>query len=226
MDGLSTNVAAGTRHEEVIYFNTTETAHPKLEAVVPWRFWKHLKTEYDMPLEQSETTGSILEILGMELLVKESTGISVYGSSETAESPGDPENFSYKLSKMANQEQKYLGRIDAGTTVSTTTIITIKPIPWYEKFYSFTPKSDLTNSIFELISRIDSELKSSNFREVDAILRDLEYPQLRPELMMAFLRITHRAKNHLPAWSNSLSRVREILTEKGEDVDGLLIGLD
>jgi len=83
----------------------------------------------------------------------------------------------------------------------------------------------LRRALYAIHRNLDDLLTSSQFDAVDAILVTAPFEWLHPSCRLATLRVTAAAREHLPHWSDALSRVAVSLERDGLSPDELLRGL-
>ena len=84
-----------------------------------------------------------------------------------------------------------------------------------------------TDAALDLIfDQIDEMLLAGKFVEVDQLLQDISPSDYSVELLLGILTATLPAKDELSSRAQFFQQVREVLRERGELKEGLLVGLD
>ena len=82
-----------------------------------------------------------------------------------------------------------------------------------------------TKAILRLYRSINDLLCQGRFDEVDSLLKGTEVESLPLIYLVALLRITYPAKKHLGHWEATYWRIRQHISNRGEDPAVLLVGL-
>jgi len=67
--------------------------------------------------------------------------------------------------------------------------------------------------------------KSSDLAAIDELLSTIDLDKLGVHSLIALVRSTVAARQHLPSWSPTFNKVKNILSSRGEDVERLLVGM-
>lgn len=102
--------------------------------------------------------------------------------------------------------------------------------PKMEAFFDGASRLDKrgqTDAALDIIfDRIDEMLLANEFDRVDRLLREIKLSDFSVDLLLGFLTATLPAKNQLSYRDAFFKRVEQLLHNRGEAQDGLLVGLD
>jgi hypothetical protein len=76
-----------------------------------------------------------------------------------------------------------------------------------------------------LLSKMAELLDSRDFLTIDTILSQVDWKQLSPEIIMAFLRTSVVARENLPSYSVALESSCNELASRGLPVEMIMMGL-
>lgn len=81
------------------------------------------------------------------------------------------------------------------------------------------------DAIDAIYSNVDGLLRAAQFDEVDGLLRAIDADSVPIVRLLAFMSISHVARDRVTAWESFYARVRErIQREHPDRVDELLVG--
>lgn len=94
--------------------------------------------------------------------------------------------------------------------------------------------TDYTVQVMELIDFIDTKTNAisgtpewiSDMADLDTYLSQYDLPNTPSTILVSLLRCTFSIRLHLKIYPDLIRNVYEILTERGEDADKILRGLD
>jgi ABC-type taurine transport system substrate-binding protein len=76
-----------------------------------------------------------------------------------------------------------------------------------------------------MVNALEDLLGQSNFGLLDELLASVDYGEISPEVMVAFVRTTYQARSKLRAWPSAVQKIRNELTLRGFDGSRVLTGL-
>lgn len=72
---------------------------------------------------------------------------------------------------------------------------------------------------------IETNFSESNLSAVNIMLELADLNKLSKRSIGGLVRISARAKNHLPAWSGVYREAKVVLTRNGDDVERIMVGI-
>lgn len=101
------------------------------------------------------------------------------------------------------------------------------PRSWWEtEVYELLEKNEDTKALRVLYRAVEGLFAKRNLEVLEKSLERIELKQLTPDLMVALIRSTYRARRALPSWNLTLERIKnELQTRNVPDWQRLLVGL-
>lgn len=104
--------------------------------------------------------------------------------------------------------------------------------PWHAPWYNAPEFSWLSvatakiedlqlREVRKIVDGISNLLDGRNFQTINFALERAEMSKMSVDALVAIARITYLARNELPGWAVFVEKAREIIVERGEDVENL-----
>jgi hypothetical protein len=109
---------------------------------------------------------------------------------------------------------------------ATTPVSATAPGFFLQRAKDLDESGNVDKALDLVYASVDQMLRSSRFANVDSLLSTVPIENYSTDILLTLLTVTYPAKHRIPSRAGFFQSTRNILQQRGEDVDTLLVGLD
>jgi hypothetical protein len=98
-------------------------------------------------------------------------------------------------------------------------------LDWVQALLQDGRQNTSQESFMNMVNGLENFLEQRNFEILDELLDSVDFSEVTPEVMVAFVRTTYQARSKLRAWPGAVQRIKSELTRRGFDSSRVLTGL-